>query len=1799
MWNQLWGQEEGTSTPADDDGASSGETGDDGAAAARSRMMPTSQPSPMATPAKPEPRQRAQQAVSSTSRYADYLSEVADASDVVTPGKSPRILSAPTFEGDDAGADGGGGDSLLDGLNFDDVVASPGGGGGGGTDHINNHHASHSPSSSSSSEGAVTMDVASTSVPPFAAEFTAGFFPPGHIRSVPSGVGNASLVSGITDLASAMSSSSSRGGVENGGGSSSDDTSPDEEEEEILVSSSDNSNVDDSNEQAGAEAETEAAADTTPVPVQQQHIARTEPSSAPQRERGPLSPFSPDARRARTEIRGDRQQKHPLASAPGQWSLLPCRKVSVLVRVKPPGAKWDGEKRGSGAGGGIDGDDEASPQLGIFPLLPPGVAASHAGGTDDDAPAIGLLSLASELSSSAATGASQAANSLVVVNPTAFGTRLPSDLTMETARLVAEVGHIDSEDWARRYRFDDILWPNGPEGNGGGTMSSSVGAGRSDGTLIAAARAMAGDALSGRSSVLCTLGSVGSGRPYAAFGRAGLRVALGKKRSRRTPPSLDESNRVAVLDRVGVLGLLVAELNDFSRMDHVEFTVSLLEVVDDDVLRDLFRAPNAEFDPGQPRLRHPDHFGAVVQNMTELTFGSVKEVEQALSEAAQHSVGPFASSMRRGHLIATIKVAVSSGRRNDTTIQIVDLNHGEEPDAEAAGSGASALDATQKRRSASVRKSLSGLRGVLRGLIVQEAQRSSHQTLSYRECTLTKLLQRSLDSIDSRAILVACVDPAKEAYHRSVQTLNYVNRLWIKPGITAQSPFEARVKGVESIQTSTARNLFPSTSDATGTNEDGIDDGALLQKLRTSTDRSVLTSLVSDPRQRVATLLASSSKSDQRNSSEPEPVPTTPAPRAVKSSSSSRRRKVGGTFDNILAKLDALESTPTYEWSGDVDTIDKKNDSDHASASKASLGSVLTSLVSDPRQRVATLLASSSKSDQRNSSEPEPVPTTPAPRAVKSSSSSRRRKVGGTFDNILAKLDALESTPTYEWSGDVDTIDKKNDSDHASASKASLEISESRSSASVSGSMSESQATSNSDEGYLLARIEALQAEKAQLQLDVADERLQKEKLREEAKQTSCSSGSQTGGSSEADLIAQIEELQSEKEQRSTHHNEEIKASDDALAKVKEELVFAKDHAKIAVDAKQLAEDKLGLIQNPSHSSENETESDEAGSIDLKERQIDQLKAEKKLMQRMALSMKQRLETDKKGLQRRLETVQEEADTAKYRQGIAENELEMMQVEHSSSTKSSEEGLQRENDVLRDELKRLKDSSSESQTSSGEADLKAEVERLQRQVIQGSADNEDAMKLLKEELGEARYEKLVAVEETRLLRVDNVSGSSSSGGAANDTRLNAELTTARNALQEHKARSGREKDELEYDKSALQARLSAVINQDIRTSGDVIDSLREKLRESYDKAKAKEDEREDQRGQMLERISDLKSALENAQYAEHVAKEKARVLKASSSSHTTSSSEAELAGQLRAAQESLVEHKRDSRQLEHDKKALKTRLAGLVGEVAVLQKQKSEASVKRSEEKVTADSVRDQKDIRIRQLLSEIEDMGEVKAMTDNELERVREMLVAATSSSGESAVSKSASIGSSNESALIAKIEQLQAEKRQLAAEEFDEAIASGEAERKAVRALQRQLAESRVKEATAAEEKRAVERRLDEETEAKLETEDKLEDLQKRIREKQLADRLSDTSSSSESNASDTEALRTRVRELEAERMLTMDNFRKLERKLADGQSSTSIGDEMNYLRNKQVQSLIQEIELLEKAVDSLTDENEVSTR
>ena len=155
-----------------------------------------------------------------------------------------------------------------------------------------------------------------------------------------------------------------------------------------------------------------------------------------------------------------------------------------------------------------------------------------------------------------------------------------------------------------------------------------------------------------------------------------------------------------------------------------------------------------------------------------------------------------------------------------------------------------------------------------------------------------------------------------------------------------------------------------------------------------------------------------------------------------------------------------------------------------------------------------------------------------------------------------------------------------------------------------SSSISGSQTTSSSD-AELMAQIEELQREKKQLQLDIASEQLKTEKYREEAKQASSSSGSQTTGTSETDLMAQIEELQRERMERGFRRDEEIKASDDAITHVKEQLQLAKDQARIASDAKKLAEDELGLMHSssePSSTSGSGARSVEVISDDLKKK---------------------------------------------------------------------------------------------------------------------------------------------------------------------------------------------------------------------------------------------------------------------------------------------------------------------------------------------------------------------------------------------------------------------------------------------------------------------------------------------------------------------------------------------------------------------------------------------------------------------
>ena len=400
--------------------------------------------------------------------------------------------------------------------------------------------------------------------------------------------------------------------------------------------------------------------------------------------RVPLSPFSPAAPRpsSRRRRRGgdaadDLEEE--------RWSLVPCRKVSVLVRVKPPRADWDGgfrerEEEEARKGwarkaqgqGHRQGDRPRSRQsrrpragLATGPVAPSGASASTSSSTTEPPVALCVFPLTprseksqkqqpapggdlTPVSHTLSEASACATPDLVVVNPTAFGSRFPAELTMETARLVAEVGRgIDSEDWIRRYRFDRVLWPDDSGGsmdqvgrNGrGGASGGLVEAGhlhssRSNETLVALAAAIADDALSrGVSSVCACLGEAGSGRSYSAFGTAAF--GAGHRRSTPTLPTSFEGEGATdrILDALGMLGLVTAELierrSGEGNVSATTFTLSVMELTVEGSLRDALHGLDEGPGPAL-RLTRPDRGGAIVKNLGEMPVNSLVDIQVRL-----------------------------------------------------------------------------------------------------------------------------------------------------------------------------------------------------------------------------------------------------------------------------------------------------------------------------------------------------------------------------------------------------------------------------------------------------------------------------------------------------------------------------------------------------------------------------------------------------------------------------------------------------------------------------------------------------------------------------------------------------------------------------------------------------------------------------------------------------------------------------------------------------------------------------------------------------------------------------------------------------------------------------------------------------------------------------------------------------------------------------------------------------------------------------------------------------------------
>jgi hypothetical protein len=382
---------------------------------------------------------------------------------------------------------------------------------------------------------------------------------------------------------------------------------------------------------------------------------------------------------------------------------------------------------------------------------------------------------------------------LIVVNPTAFGQLIPSKITMETARLVSKVAKLSSEDWARSYSFHQVLWPNESSINIAGAIANDV---------------------TGKGSIACrTVLGMGPQSELNLFGR----VAHATVAQIMSLSSLDEGIEL----NYGLLGITAAQI--FSKASNV--TVSVLEIHDQ--LHDLLAAR-----PFLP-TRKVTWVAGELRGLSDTPVADLRQLGRHVRRAISAAQHPKRKSPM-GHVILSLKLWDSSNFENSercTVVQFVNLA--------SVVSENSTIPVYQDlaRRNSRVRQSLTALGSVLRGTCLKEAGNES--LISYRESTLTKVLQKSMDQFDSRMIIVAGIHALSSDYDQTLTTLRYVNRLLFKPGQVPRSPFDVIKTG----------NGAPSPI--------ATDESTSFSLERYADPEGLLQNVVSDPRQRLARIFKS------------------------------------------------------------------------------------------------------------------------------------------------------------------------------------------------------------------------------------------------------------------------------------------------------------------------------------------------------------------------------------------------------------------------------------------------------------------------------------------------------------------------------------------------------------------------------------------------------------------------------------------------------------------------------------------------------------------------------------------------------------------------------------------------------------------------------------------------------------------------------------------------------------------------------------------------------------------------------
>ncbi|CAB9501734.1 Kinesin-like protein [Seminavis robusta] len=643
-----------------------------------------------------------------------------------------------------------------------------------------------------------------------------------------------------------------------------------------------------------------------------------------------LSPFSPLLQphtRSQTQSQSNNNNGRDFVSwqppdsfREGDLSLQPCRKVSVVVHVSYQSNKCSPDPTCT----------TKSPQLCLFPLVhnDDNHVLSHDNNSSNN-------NNNNTLSPTSATlNAAVGARDLIVVNPSAFGKFIPSEITMETARLVAQVANIESEDWARTYKFQHVIWPDqqvrsfhhmaqamandillfSKNNNNNNNNNSKTQQQQKQPQPKSATKSNEHNnpMTPSTSRIVIATGS-SSDKTSVIFGRAktlktngnttkqSAAAATQSNTNTKTKSSSMNSKRER-LEEYGVLGVTF----DYLLQNMPQYAVcalSVYEIVQEDQIHDLLlvspkttattatanknNVTTRQRTPNSVQIRQPrDGKGAVVEGLTEFPVDSLESLRDCLEPilVAAAKKGQVNNNNNRkrtptcyqgGHIVASLKLWQSAVQHDlnrqtkcailtfvdlasaNTTTALssmpqVPIELSKSDDRMSPGRNSSTAADMRRgtattRQSAFLRTSVSSLGGVLKGAVMKEA--GTDTVIPYRNSTLTKVLQRSLDHPDCRVVVLASLSPLSDAYDGTLSTLRYVERLLVRTGLP-KSPFEKRpIKLPGSMQPSPQTDTSLSTSSPTMPTTPPQPQ-ALMEQF--AGKESILESVVSDPRQRLA-----------------------------------------------------------------------------------------------------------------------------------------------------------------------------------------------------------------------------------------------------------------------------------------------------------------------------------------------------------------------------------------------------------------------------------------------------------------------------------------------------------------------------------------------------------------------------------------------------------------------------------------------------------------------------------------------------------------------------------------------------------------------------------------------------------------------------------------------------------------------------------------------------------------------------------------------------------------------------------